>query len=56
MKSRSVIFAVIAVLLVPFIYGSSSIPDACAKPSGGGVWCGGGGGNVPSGMKWSITL
>jgi hypothetical protein len=33
MKSRSVIFAVIAVLLVPFIYGSSSIPDACAEPS-----------------------
>jgi hypothetical protein len=33
MKSTSVIFAIIAVLLVPFVYGSS-IPDACAEPSG----------------------
>ena len=32
MDSRSVIFVVTAVLLVPFVYASSSIPDVCAEP------------------------
>jgi hypothetical protein len=30
-KPRSVIFVVLGVLFVPFVYGSSSIPDACAE-------------------------
>lgn len=28
------IFAILGVLLVPFVYGSASISDACAEPSG----------------------
>jgi len=32
MRGRSVIFVVTAVLLVPFVYASSSIPDVCAVP------------------------
>ncbi len=32
MQSRPEIFVVTAVLLVPFIYATSSIPDACAVP------------------------
>ena len=32
MNNNSVIFAVIVVLLVPFLYTASSLPDACAAP------------------------
>jgi hypothetical protein len=33
MHSRFVIFAVSAVLLVPFVYATSSLPDVCAVPA-----------------------
>ena len=36
MHSRSLIFAVSAVLLVPFVYATSSIPDVCAAPASDG--------------------
>jgi len=36
MQLRSVIFVVTAVLLVPFVYATSSIPDACAEISSPG--------------------
>lgn len=35
MQSRPEFFLVTSVLLVPFLYISSSIPDACARPAPG---------------------